>query len=156
MAAKGAALPDLTRAEAYTLWITDRVRFSDTDQAGHINNVAYAAYAETGRLDLMDRFIRPLAGEGERFIAASVTVNYLRESHYPGEVQIGTGIARIGRTSLTVGQGIFKDDLCVATALGTIVFLTGSAPTELTEAMRDALTGLMVGRHQTQSVPASD
>lgn len=138
------SLPDLTNASAYRLWITDRIRFCDTDQAGHVNNVAYAAYAETGRLNFMDTHVRPLVQDGNRFIAASVTVNFLRESHYPGEVRIGTGVARIGRTSLIVGQGIFKDDLCVASALGTVVHLDGSNPIPLTDAMRAALRSLQI------------
>lgn len=126
---------DLSDRAGFAMWINDRIRFSDTDAAGHVNNVAFAAYAETGRLDLMVQHFRPLCGPGERFIAASITVNYLRETHHPGEVMVGTRIIRIGRTSLTVGQGIFKDDLCMATATGTVVFLTGSKPTPLTEAM---------------------
>lgn len=139
------ATPDLTNAAGYPLWITDRIRFSDTDQAGHVNNVAYAAYAETGRLNFMDAHVRSLVQPSHRFIAASVTVNFLRETHYPGEVRIGTGVARVGRTSLTVGQGIFKDDVCVATALGAVVHLDGSMPIPLTEDMRAALEALMVG-----------
>lgn len=139
------SLPDLTRAANYRRWITDRIRYCDTDQAGHVNNVAYAAYAETGRLDLMHGVIRPQMPEGLRFIAASITVNYLRESHYPGEVRIGTGVARIGRTSITVGQGIFKDDLCVATALGTVVLLDGSTPIPLTEPLRAMAESLLLG-----------
>jgi len=138
-------LPDLTRAGAYRHWITDRIRFSDTDQAGHVNNVAYAAYAETGRLDMMHQVLWPLRQDGRRFIAASITVNFLRETHYPGEVRVGTGIARIGRTSLTVGQGIFKDDLCVASALGTVVHLNGSAPEPLSDEMKAVLQPWLIG-----------
>lgn len=138
-------LPDLTRAGAYRHWITDRIRFSDTDQAGHVNNVAYAAYAETGRLDMMHQVLWPPRQDGRRFIAASITVNFLRETHYPGEVRVGTGIARIGRTSLTVGQGIFKDDLCVASALGTVVHLNGSAPEPLSDEMKAVLQPWLIG-----------
>lgn len=133
-------LPDLTQASAYRHWITDRIRYCDTDMAGHVNNVAFAAYAETGRLDLMHGVIRPQMPEGLRFIAASITVNYIRETHYPGELRIGTGVARIGRTSITVGQGIFKDDLCVATALGTVVLLDGATPTPLNDHLRRICT----------------
>lgn len=136
---------NIADASAYSIWITDRIRFCDTDQAGHVNNVAYAAYAETGRLNFMDEHIRPLVASGHRFIAASVTVNFLRETHYPGEVRIGTGVARIGRTSLTVGQGIFKDDTCVASALGVVVHLNGATPIPLSEEMREALEGLLIG-----------
>lgn len=110
-----------------------------------MNNVAYAAYAETGRLDMMHHVLWPLREDGKRFIAASITVNFLRESHYPGEVRIGTGIARIGRTSVTVGQGIFKDDICVASALGTVVHLNGSAPEPLTAEMKALLEPWLIG-----------
>ena len=135
MNARPEGMPDLTDASGYPHWINDRIRFCDTDMANHVNNVAYAAYAETGRLALMRGYIHPLCGPGERFIAASVTVNFLRETHYPGEVQIGTRIARIGRTSMTVGQGIFKDEICVATATGTVVFLDANGPIPLNETL---------------------
>jgi len=141
---RGNGLPDLTRAAAYRHWITDRIRYCDTDMAGHVNNVAFAAYAETGRLDLMHGVIRPRMPAGLRFIAASITVNYIRETHYPGELRIGTGVARIGRTSITVGQGIFKDDLCVATALGTVVLLEGSTPTPLNDHLRGICTEMLL------------
>lgn len=136
MNAGAEALPDLTDRSGYPHWTTDRIRFSDTDMAMHVNNVAFAAYAETGRLALMRGHIAPLCRPGERFIAASVTVNFLRETQYPGEVEIGTRVIRIGRTSITVGQGIFKDNVCVASATGAVVHLNADGPTPLTDIIR--------------------
>jgi acyl-CoA thioester hydrolase len=41
--------PDVTRRETYRVWGVETVRFSDTDAHGHVNNVSFAAYLETGR-----------------------------------------------------------------------------------------------------------
>ena len=32
-----------------------QMRFSDTDALGHVNNIAFASYAETGRVDFLKR-----------------------------------------------------------------------------------------------------
>jgi acyl-CoA thioester hydrolase len=42
---------------------------------------------------------------------------------WPGEVAIGTAVTRLGRSSMTLGQGIFVDGACVATAHTVIVLM---------------------------------
>ncbi|MFT5176931.1 MAG: acyl-CoA thioester hydrolase [Gammaproteobacteria bacterium] len=44
------------------------------------------------------------------------TIEYHAMLHFPGEVDIGTTIIRIGGSSYTLGQGVFRDELCMATA----------------------------------------
>ena len=128
----------------YPYWARDTVRFSDTDAAGHVNNVAICAWLETGRLTfirhigLMERR-KPLRG-----ISAGLNVSFLKESHWPGEVEIGCGIISIGRSSLVVGGGVFRDDDCIATAEMPVVQLNGSEPWPYDEAARQALQPWML------------
>ena len=97
--------PALRDRAIYTYWARDTVRFSDTDAAGHVNNVAICAWLETGRLTfirhigLMERK-PPLRG-----ISAGLNVSFLRESHWPGEVDIGCGILEIGRSIAAIAKG---------------------------------------------------
>ena len=124
----------------YPHWCTDTVRFSDQDAAGHVNNVALCAYMETARLT----FIRDLgvaeANEaGVRGISAGMTVSFLAESHWPGQVELGTGVMRIGRSSITVGAAGFKDGVCIVAAEMTVVRLKGKTPYPIDEAFRKAL-----------------
>src|SRR5262249_15002488 len=101
----------------------------DQDAAGHVNNVALCAYLETARLTFM-RDVGLMAGSDDdvRGISAGMTVSFLAESHWPGQVELGTRGLRIGTSSSTVGAAAFKDGTCVAAAEMTMVRLRGKTP----------------------------
>ena len=124
----------------YPHWCTDTVRFSDQDAAGHVNNVALCAYMETARLTFM-RDMRMMAGreDGVRGISAGMIVSFLAESHWPGRVDLGTGVMRIGTSSITVGSAAFKDDVCIVAAEMTVVRLRGKTPHPIDAALRAKL-----------------
>lgn len=124
----------------YPHWCTDTVRFSDQDAAGHINNVALCAYLETARLT----FIRDLglmsgAEDGVRGISAGMNVSFLAESHWPGQVELGSGVLRIGTSSITIGSAAFKDGRCIAAAEMTVVRLKGRTPHPIAPELRAEL-----------------
>jgi acyl-CoA thioester hydrolase len=48
-------------------------------------------------------------------------VNYMRELHWPGNIEVGTGVAEFGRSSFKVEQAIFRDGGCAATGRATLV-----------------------------------
>jgi acyl-CoA thioester hydrolase len=124
----------------YPHWCTDTVRFSDQDGAGHINNVAICAYMETARLTFMrDLGMMAPREEGLRGISAGMIVSFLAESHWPGKVELGTGVLKIGTSSITVASAAFKDDLCIAAAEMTVVRLKGKAPYPIDSVFRHAL-----------------
>jgi acyl-CoA thioester hydrolase len=124
----------------YPHWCSDTVRFSDQDAAGHINNVALCAYLETARLTFIrDMGMMSRGEDGIRGISAGMTVSFLAESHWPGKVELGTGVMRIGISSITVGSAAFKDDLCIAAAEMTVVRLKGKTPHPIDEDFRQHL-----------------
>jgi acyl-CoA thioester hydrolase len=45
--------------------------------------------------------------------------------HYPGEVEVGTLVRRIGNSSVTYGQGIFYNGKCASVAESVMVMLDG-------------------------------
>ena len=113
----------------YRHWCTDTVRFSDQDAAGHINNVALCAYLETARLTFMrDLGLMDPTEEGMRGISAGMNVSFLAESHWPGQVELGSGVIRIGTSSITIGSAAFKDGNCITAAEMTVVHLKGRTP----------------------------
>lgn len=115
---------DRTDPTAYAFWTRDIVRFSDVDRYRHINNVATATYCETGRVEFAERlWPGSTAGETTGWVIVKLTVAFLAQAHYPGEVRIGTRVERVGRTSLTVGQGVFKDGVCFATSEAILVWV---------------------------------
>lgn len=124
----------------YPHWCTDTVRFSDQDAAGHINNVALCAYLETARLTFIrDMGMMAKGEDGVRGISAGMTVSFLAESHWPGRVELGTGVLKIGTSSITVGAAAFKDDVCVAAAEMTVVRLRGKTPHPIGPDLRETL-----------------
>lgn len=124
----------------YTHWCSDTVRFSDQDAAGHINNVALCAYLETARLT----FIRDVGmmahrEDGVRGISAGMNVSFLAESHWPGRVDLGTGLIRVGTSSITVGSAAFKDEVCIVAAEMTVVRLRDRTPHPIDDTLREKL-----------------
>lgn len=123
---------DLSNPDNYAHWWTDRIRFADTDASQHVNNVAFVAYVETGRVYFCKLVLGEDAVQGEGYIVARITIDFLRELHFPGEVRIGAAVTRIGTKSFTVANAVFKDGVCVATAESVVVFRRNgqSAPLE--------------------------
>jgi len=117
--------PDLTSAEIFRHWTAVSLRFSDQDSMGHINNVSYAAYVEQARVAFLDDFVRSKGGDID-YILASVNIDYRREMHFPGAVDIGTRLIRIGTKSITTAYGLFKDGGNVATAGSVNVFFNAA------------------------------
>ncbi len=129
----------------YPHWCSDTVRFSDQDAAGHVNNVALCAYLETARLTFM-RDLSMIGGgmtapgdDEVRGISAGMTVSFLAESHWPGKVELGTGVLRIGTSSITVAAAAFKDGVCIVAAEMTVVRLKGKTPHPIDPGFRQVL-----------------
>ncbi len=99
----------------------DKVRFSDTDKQGHVNNAVFATYLETGRAEFLYHHKPSFNKAGTNFVIASLNIALKAEIHWPGKVDIGTCISRVGNSSFSLSQAIFQNDQCVATADTVIV-----------------------------------
>ena len=53
----------------------------------------------------------------------SLRIDFKSQMHYPGTVDVGTCVLRLGNSSITIGEGLFKDGNVVATAESVIVFV---------------------------------
>lgn len=113
---------DLTRRETFRHWTPVTIRFSDQDSMAHVNNTAIATYFEASRCAFIYELIQRGRMEGMEFILARVTINYLRELFYPGSVDVGARLTRVGNKSITTGYGVFLGGECIATAECVNVF----------------------------------
>jgi len=111
------------RLEHFPGQTRDIIRFGDLDPQGHVNNTVFATYFETGRVMLLREPSHLLNPPGATSVLAQLDISFLREMHWPGEVTIGTGTTRIGRSSYTFLQAIFQDGQCAATAEATMVMI---------------------------------
>jgi acyl-CoA thioester hydrolase len=113
---------ELDQAAQYSVFESVPIRYSDQDAMGHVNNVAYAAFFEAGRMGL---FLDLLKGQGDlerNFVLAHVSIDYRREIHFPGDVKVGGRLLKIGAKSITTGFGAFMGDICCATCISVNVF----------------------------------
>ena len=112
-----AAFPSRTSAD---------IRYADMDRQGHVNNAVFATFSEIGRVALLYRPDAPLAPEGASFVIARIEIDFLEELHWPGTVDIGTGVTRIGRSSFGLTQGLFSGGRAVAAVEAVLVMLNGA------------------------------
>ena len=101
--------------------ISQTLRFADTDQYGHVTNSVFASLCQSGRIAVLGDPANPLAPSGTQFNLARLEIDFCHEMHWPGTVDIATGIAAIGRSSLTLTQALFCQARCVATARSVVV-----------------------------------
>ena len=109
--------------EAYPSRTSADIRYSDLDRQGHVNNAVFATFSEVGRVAFMYDPERPLASEGRSFVIARLQIDFRAELFWPGSVEIGTGVVRVGRSSFTLAQGMFSKGQLVATTEATIVMV---------------------------------
>ena len=114
-----------------------QVRFGDTDALGHVNNAAYAAYAELGRL----HFLQMLGKHVTSLILATLYIDYRRQVQYDDRVHIDTWVESLGTSSMTMRQAIYANDQLAADVKSVVVhFDYGSGKSmPLTDDMREVL-----------------
>ena len=141
------AKPESWRLDAanYPLRVTANTRFQDLDLNGHLNNVAFAALFENGRVRL-NRDARPWDKRpgNERTMVAAVTINYLAEGSFPDDVIVTSGIGSIGSSSWTILQAMFQNDRCIATCDTVVVCRTDDESRPLRTELRAGLGAMMV------------
>ena len=123
------------RLEDFPYRLTDNVRFADLDPNQHVNNAVYATYFETGRVTLMKDRSYGLMPEGLAWMMVRLDMHFRAELRWPGTIEMGLGVARFGRTSVTFDQVVFSERRCVASAQSVSVLIDESTrkPTPLTE-----------------------
>lgn len=120
---------------------TLQMRFSDTDALGHVNNISFVAYAETGRVEFLKRLGKAVTS----LILANVSIDYRRQVTYGESIHIDTWVEALGRTSITLGQTIFANDQRAADVRSVAVHFDYAAgcPVELSESIRRELEPML-------------
>jgi acyl-CoA thioester hydrolase len=136
----------LIRRESYKLWVREHVRFSDTDLFGHANNLAFGAFAETGRCMFLRQFMGKEAAHRAMFLPAQIVLNLLGEVFWPAQIDVGTTVLGVGTSSFRFGQGMFDGERCFATSESVFVLIDeiSRRPTAIPTAIRDLLGGYAI------------
>ncbi|WP_236863965.1 acyl-CoA thioesterase [Brevibacterium daeguense] len=122
----------------------DKLRYSDTDKQGHVNNAVYSTFFESGRVEFIDQAHQAAGHRDSEFVIAQLTIKFLQETHWPGMVEVGSRVQRVGNSSLVVEQALFNDERLCATAESVIVQINTQTrrPQPFDEDMRQYFSGL--------------
>ena len=144
-----ARLDSTPRLEDFPYRLTDNVRFADLDPNQHVNNAVYATYFETGRVTLMKDRSYGLMPDGVTWIMVRLDIHFRAELRWPGTIEMGLGVVKFGRTSVTFDQVVFSDGKCIASAQSVSVLLDEATrkPTPLTERDRRKFPALASARN---------
>ena len=118
---------DLTDRSIYQHWYQEKLRFSDTDMIGHVNNVAFAALIESGRVNFTRSGVIENMPRDVLVVMRRIELDYRAELHWPAEIDLGSRLLRIGRSSFQIGNGVFHGTLCAATSITTLVVIDRKA-----------------------------
>lgn len=111
------------RREDFPHRIKQDIRFADLDRQNHVNNAVFLTFFESGRVDLLFAPENGMQVPGTTYVVARILIDYLGELHWPGEVEVGTRIERVGKSSLTLTTAVFSGDICVANGLCVLVLI---------------------------------
>ena len=140
--------PDLeTWFSSFRFSVPIKVRFSETDALGHLNNVFYIAYFEQGRLD----YFEALGVMGDLLdphsecavVAADIECHYLAQVFYGQPLRLYVKTARIGTSSLDLHYALWNEatSQMAAVARGALVMIdrrTGKS-TPIPDSIKEAI-----------------
>jgi acyl-CoA thioester hydrolase len=91
------------------------VRYADLDPNQHVNHARFIGYVEECRL-AMRRHLDALFGVDAMWPVGGLAIRYLAALNYPGSVDVETAPIAVGRSSFTLGYGVYADGRCAAVA----------------------------------------
>lgn len=108
----------------YRHYIELPVRWGDMDALGHVNNVEYLRYLESGRIAYMETVQPAQLPPDQHMVLADIQCRFVRQLNYPATVEVLTRIDRLGGRSMRFRAAIFEqgEDNPAATAHGVLVW----------------------------------
>ena len=127
---------------------TITTRWDDEDVYGHINNVVYYSFFDTAvngyLIDATGTDIRKLDAVG---LVAETQCEFKRELGFPGDVQVGLAVTKLGTSSIIYRIGLFQGDSDEPAAIGRFVHVyvdsTSREVTPIPQLIRDAVEPLL-------------
>ncbi len=132
----------------FTVLRTITTRWEDEDVYGHVNNVVYYSFFDTAvngfLIEATGTDIRTLDAVG---LVAETQCEFLRELGFPGDVQAGLAVTRLGTSSIVYRIGLFQGSSDEPAAIGRFVHVYVDAATRevtpIPDMIRAAVTPLV-------------
>lgn len=126
-------------------WLKIPIRFRDLDPLNHVNNAIFSTFYEEARIAFIQKVpsLAKQLDKGFSFVIANIEIDFIRPIEYPAEILVGTGIKRLGNSSITSFQAIYTNKakrlVSVAEASGVWFDLSERQPAKIPDFNKDAL-----------------
>lgn len=108
------------------------VRYCETDQSGHLNNVSHLVYFEQGRVEYLNHLGIGKAIFQETsdimFVAVDIECQYLAQVYFGDTLELGVRIGKLGNRSMDMEYYLSTkrngQDVLVASGRGACVFVS--------------------------------
>lgn len=94
--------------EAYRWFMTIATRWADNDAYGHVNNTVYYQWFDTAvNAWLVDAGLLDIERSDPIGLVVETGCTYFAPLSFPGDVEVGIAIERLGSSSVTYRIGVF-------------------------------------------------
>lgn len=133
--------------DTYRWFLTIATRWADNDVYGHVNNTVYYEWFDTAvNRWLVETGLLNIDKGDPIGLVVETSCSYFAPLSFPGDVEVGIAVERLGSSSVTYLIGVFGKDAADASAQGhfTHVYVgrDGRRPALLPEAWRAKLSEL--------------
>ena len=133
--------------EAYRWFMSIAMRWADNDSYGHVNNTVFYQWFDTAVNQwLVEAGLLDIEGGDPIGLVVETGCSYFAPISFPGEVEVGIAVERLGSSSITYRIGVFGAGQVEPSAQGhfTHVYVGRESrrPTALPEAWREKLSEL--------------
>jgi acyl-CoA thioester hydrolase len=133
--------------DAYRWYMTIATRWADNDAYGHVNNTVYYEWFDTAvNRWLVEAGLLDIERGDPIGLVVETGCAYFASLSFPGDVEVGITVARLGTSSVVYRIGVFGEGEAEPAAQGhfTHVYVSrdGRRPTPLPNAWRTTLTTL--------------
>ncbi len=134
--------------ERFRVWAPVSVRWGDMDAYGHVNNAVFFTYFECGRIAYFERIGIKDRSESTPLAPAlaSATIDFRQQLHFPAELEIGTRVTKIGRSSFGLEHVILRSGTEDVVADGTSVMVyvdyRAGKSTPIPDSLRELIRGI--------------
>lgn len=110
------------RRDRYNHFVAITTRLMDNDLYNHVNNATYYSFIDTAVTSYLAHAIeRDLANDPYAYLVVENGCTYFSPITFPDTLQCGVGVTAIGRSSMRLEVGIFRNDEPTASAQGFFV-----------------------------------
>lgn len=94
--------------ETYRWFMTIATRWADNDAYGHVNNTVYYEWFDTAvNAWLIEAGLLDIALGDPIGLVVETSCSYFSSLSFPGEVEVGIAVERLGSSSVTYRIGVF-------------------------------------------------